>query len=354
MNPYEVLGVEKSASTEEIKKAYRKLAKEHHPDVNSDENSAQKFKEIAAAFEILGDESKRKNYDTYGDANPRRRGNPFQGGFDSFFEEIFNQGRRRVYKGQNIRITIECTLEEAFFGYEKDIEYMKKELCSSCKGSGAKKKTECRTCKGSGVFIQQNGPMAIQSTCHICHGSGSMIEEVCETCQGVGLTGKRNKIVSVKIPAGVDTGMHLSFKGEGEPYPSEDGINGDLFIAIEVKPHDFFMRSDDNLLCIVPMHFSELVLGCKKQIKSLGGEMGEFSIPAGTQTGTKFRLRGKGMPILNNNKRYGDIIAMVEVEIPKVDKPDKEIFSQLSLVESKYNTEKRNYYDQYMAKEKEN
>jgi molecular chaperone DnaJ len=315
---YEVLGVEQGASKDEIKKAYRKLSKKYHPDINKEADANEKFKEISEAYEVLSDEQKRAQYDRFGHTDPNQGfggGGDFGGGFGGF-EDIFNTffggggGRRRdpnaPRAGADLQYTMSVTFEEAVFGKETDIEIPKEEECDTCHGSGAKPGTKpetCKHCQGSGQLnVEQNTPfgrIVNRRVCHHCHGTGKFIKEKCNTCGGNGKVQKRRKI-HVKIPAGIDEGQQLRVSGQGEP-----GVNGgppgDLYVVFHVRPHEFFERDGDDIYCEMPITFVQSALGDEIEVPTLHGKV-KLKVPAGTQTGTKFRLRGKGVP---NVRGYG-------------------------------------------------
>ncbi|WP_421385495.1 molecular chaperone DnaJ [Bacillus salacetis] len=315
---YEVLGVEKGASKDEIKKAYRKLSKKYHPDINKEADANEKFTEISEAYEVLSDEQKRAQYDRFGHTDPNQGfggGADFGGGFGGF-EDIFNTffggggGRRRdpnaPRAGADLQYTMSVTFEEAVFGKETDIEIPKEEECDTCDGTGAKPGTKpetCKHCQGTGQLnVEQNTPfgrIVNRRVCHHCHGTGKFIKEKCNTCGGNGKVQKRRKI-HVKIPAGIDEGQQLRVSGQGEP-----GVNGgppgDLYVVFHVRPHEFFERDGDDIYCEMPITFVQSALGDEIEVPTLHGKV-KLKVPAGTQTGTKFRLRGKGVP---NVRGYG-------------------------------------------------
>ncbi|MCC3356665.1 molecular chaperone DnaJ [Bacillus sp. REN16] len=313
---YEVLGVSKNASKDEIKKAYRKLSKKYHPDINKEADAADKFKEITEAYEALSDDNKRAHYDQFGHTDPNQGfggGSDFGGGFgfEDIFSSIFGGGTRRrdpnaPRQGADLQYTMTLQFEEAVFGKETDIEIPREEECSTCHGSGAKpgtKPQECSHCGGSGqINVEQNtafGRIVNRRVCHHCSGTGKFIKEKCSTCSGSGKVNKRKKI-HVKIPAGIDDGQQLRVSGQGEP-----GVNGgppgDLYVVFHVRSHEFFERDGDDIFCEMPLTFSQAALGDEIEVPTLHGKV-KLKIPAGTQTGTKFRLRGKGVP---NVRGYG-------------------------------------------------
>ncbi|MGM0844185.1 MAG: molecular chaperone DnaJ [Bacillota bacterium] len=315
---YEVLGVENGASKDEIKKAYRKLSKKYHPDINKEADANEKFKEISEAYEVLSDEQKRAQYDRFGHTDPNQGfggGGDFGGGFGGF-EDIFNTffggggGRRRdpnaPRAGADLQYTMSVTFEEAVFGKETDIEIPKEEECDTCDGSGAKPGTKpetCKHCQGTGQLnVEQNTPfgrIVNRRVCHHCHGTGKFIKEKCNTCGGNGKVQKRRKI-HVKIPAGIDEGQQLRVSGQGEPGVN-GGPSGDLYVVFHVRPHEFFERDGDDIYCEMPITFVQSALGDEIEVPTLHGKV-KLKVPAGTQTGTKFRLRGKGVP---NVRGYG-------------------------------------------------
>lgn len=316
---YEILGVDRNATKEEIKKAYRRLSKKYHPDVSKEPDAAEKFKEITEAYEVLSDDKKRANYDRYGHAEPNQGFGGFGdmdfGGFGGFgFEDIFDTffggGRRRdpnaPRQGADLQYTMTLSFEEACFGKETIIEVPREETCDTCKGTGAKPGTSpetCSHCHGTGqISIEHTTPFGRiinKKVCHHCQGTGQIIREKCSACRGTGKVKKRRKI-SVKIPAGIDDGQQLRVAGQGEP-----GINGgppgDLYIIFRVRPHEFFERDGNDIFCEIPITFTQAALGDEIEVPTLYGKV-KLKIPAGTQTGTRFRLRGKGVPDV---KGYG-------------------------------------------------
>lgn len=314
---YEVLGLSKGASKDEIKKAYRKLSKKYHPDINKEANASEKFKEISEAYETLSDDQKRANYDQFGHSDPTQGfgGGGFNasgfGGFEDIFNTFFGGGGRRrdpnaPRQGADLQYTMGLSFEEAVFGKETDIEIPREENCDTCKGTGAKpgsKIETCSHCHGSGQLnIEQNTPfgkIVNRRVCHHCNGTGKFIKEKCRTCAGAGKVKKRRKI-HVKIPAGIDDGQQMRVSGQGEP-----GINGgppgDLFVVFHVREHEFFERDGDDIYFEMPITFVQAALGDEIEVPTLHGKV-KLKIPAGTQTNTKFRLKGKGVP---NVRGYG-------------------------------------------------
>ncbi|ARU04012.1 molecular chaperone DnaJ [Comamonas serinivorans] len=327
---YEVLGVPKNASDEDIKKAYRKAAMKYHPDRNQDNPQAEvKFKEIKEAYEILSDSNKRAAYDQYGHAgvDPNMRGGAGADGFGGFadafgdiFGDIFGQSRRggggrQVYAGADLNYGMEITLEEAAAGKNAEIRIPSWDECATCHGSGAKAGTSaktCDTCHGQGVVQMRQGFFSVQQTCPHCRGTGKIIPDPCTDCRGQGKI-KSHKTLEVKIPAGIDDGMRIRSTGNGEPSPN-GGPPGDLYIEVRVKKHDIFERDGDDLHCEVPISFTAAALGGEIEVPTLGGKA-VIDIPDGTQTGKQFRLRGKGIKGLRGSYP-GDLYCHVAVETP--------------------------------------
>ena len=337
---YEVLGVDKSASDDEIKRAYRKLAKQYHPDMNPDNKEAEvKFKEVNEAYEVLSDADKRSKYDTYGHAafDPSMGGGAGFGGFSGFgggggfdfgdiFSSIFGGGgggrsRSSAIDGEDIAVRVTISFEEAVFGCKKEVSFARVEGCSDCGSTGAAKGTKpetCKTCNGSGhVRVQQSmgfGFMETQRACSNCRGTGKIVKTPCKNCNGKGFV-KVNKKIEVTIPAGIDSEQRIILRGQGSA-GRNGGNNGDLYIQVRVLPHTIFDRDGDNLYCEVPISFAEAALGAEIDIPIIGGKTEKFTIPEGTQSDTSFTLRGKGVANVNT-KRKGDLIITVNVETPK-------------------------------------
>ena len=327
---YEVLGVNRDAGDDEIKKAYRKLAMKYHPDRNPDNKEAEeKFKEAKEAYEMLSDPQKKAAYDRYGHAgvDPSMGAGPgaqgFEGGFADAFGDIFGDlfggggrgGRSNVYRGADLRYNLEITLEEAARGAEKTIRIPTVEECGTCHGSGAKPGTHpkpCPTCQGHGQVRVQQGFFSIQQTCPKCHGSGKIIPDPCRDCAGAGRT-KKQKTLEVKIPAGIDDGMRLRHAGHGEP-GLNGGPPGDLYVEIHIRKHAVFERDHDDLHCEMPISITTAALGGEIEIPTLEG-MARLKIPAETQSGKVFRLRGKGIKNVRSHV-HGDLMCHVVVETP--------------------------------------
>ena len=344
---YDILGVNRDASEDEIKKAYRKLAMKYHPDRNPDNPKAEEhFKEVKEAYEILSDGQKRAAYDQYGHAgiDPQAGMGGGFGGFgaggfsDAFggiFDEIFGGsargggGRSNVYRGADLRYNIEVTLEQAAFGTETKIRIPTMEVCDSCKGSGAKSGTQpktCPTCQGSGQVRLQQGFFSIQQACPKCHGTGKFIADPCGTCHGAGRI-KQHKTLAVKIPAGVDEGDRIRLSGEGE-HGINGGPSGDLYVQIHLKPHSVFQREGNDLHCEMPISFTTAALGGEIEIPTLD-TVAKIKIPPETQSGKIFRLRGKGIKGVRSHT-HGDLLCHVVVETPvNLTERQKELLREL-------------------------
>ena len=347
---YEVLGVEKNASDAEIKKAYRKKAMKYHPDQNpGDKEAEEKFKEVNEAYEVLSNAEKKSRYDQYGFAgvdpnfNPGFGGGGF-GGFGGFgdlgdiFGDFFGGGsssarRNAPTKGQNVVVEVDLGFEEAAFGVEREITFGRIEPCADCQGSGSKAGTQpetCSYCQGRGtVRTQQNFMgMTMQSTqpCPKCGGQGKIIKEPCTTCRGKGKV-RRNKTLKVKIPAGIDDGQSIRVRDEGSA-GNNGGPNGDVLVTVHIRKHPIFVRDGANVLCEMPITFTQAALGAVIEVPTLDGKV-RYTIPEGTQTGTTFRLRGKGIEYLGYKTR-GDQFVTVVVETPqKLTNEQKELLRKL-------------------------
>ena len=324
---YEVLGVNRDASEDDLKKSYRKLAMKHHPDRNPDNPKAEeRFKEAKEAYEILTDANKRAAYDQYGHAgvDPSAGAGAGAAGFGGFadafgdiFGDIFGGGRQRsnVYRGADLRYNLQIALEEAPRGTQTKIRIPTMAECETCHGTGAKpgtKPTSCTTCGGHGQVRMQQGFFSIQQTCPKCHGSGKVVQSPCPACHGAGRI-KQHKTLSVKIPAGVDQGDRIRLSGEGEAGVN-GGPSGDLYVVIHLKPHSVFQRDHNDLHCEMPISFSTAALGGEIEIPTLDG-YAKIKVPAETQTGKVFRLRGKGIKGVRSSAT-GDLMCHVVVETP--------------------------------------
>lgn len=360
---YEVLGLNQTASPEEIKKAYRKFAMKYHPDRNPGDSEAEaKFKEIKEAYEVLEDPQKRDAYDRYGHAgvDPNAQGGfgGGAGGFSDVFGDIFgdifgNQrgggagGRSNVYRGSDLRYSMEITLEQAAAGHSTEIRVPSWETCDTCGGNGAKPGTKpivCNTCNGQGQVRMQQGFFSVQQTCPTCSGSGKTVPDPCKTCDGAGRI-KRSKTLEVKIPAGIEDGMRIRSAGDGEP-GLNGGPPGDLYVEVRTRPHEVFQRDADDLHCEIPISMSKAALGGTVQVPTLGGSA-EIELPEGTQTGKTFRLRGKGIKGLRSSYP-GDLYAHVIVETPvRLNERQKELLRELdaSLSDMKHSPQSKSWMD---------
>jgi molecular chaperone DnaJ len=328
---YEVLGLSKDADEKEVKKAYRRMAMKFHPDRNPDDKEADgKFKEVNEAYEVLSDSQKKQAYDQFGHAGVDGQGGfggqggHGQGNFSDIFGDVFGDifggsgqrgGRSNVQRGSDLKYNMELTLEEAVRGIEKSIRVPTLTNCEPCSGSGAKKgttPTTCSTCGGSGQVRMQQGFFAVQQTCPTCSGAGKIIKDPCTSCYGRGVK-EETKTLNVKIPPGVDTGDRIRLSGEGEA-GRNGGPAGDLYVEVHVKRHNIFERDDANLHCEVPISFAEAALGGELEVPTLDGRV-KLKIPAETQTGKLFRLRGKGVKPVRGHS-VGDLLCRVVVETP--------------------------------------
>ena len=335
---YELLGVSKAATTEELKKAYRKKAVQYHPDKNPGNKEAEEmFKKVSEAYDVLNDADKRAAYDRYGHAafqggmgggGPRGGGGGFHDPFDIFrevfgqggggggiFDEMFGGGRDGGRDGSDLRYDLEITLEEAARGAEKEISFRKNVSCERCHGTGAEpgsKRVTCPTCRGAGQIRRSGGIITFTQTCPTCSGVGTKVDKPCSACRGEGRLPKTTKL-NVRIPPGVDNGSRLRSAGNGEAGLA-NGQAGDLYIVLSVKEHELFERQDDNLFCEIPIKFTLATLGGTIEVPTLFGKA-SLKIPAGTQSGTTFRLREKGVPSLRGG-RQGDQLVRMHVEVP--------------------------------------
>ena len=344
---YEVLQVSRGASDQELKASYRKLAMQYHPDRNPNNPEAEEqFKACSEAYQVLSDPEKRAAYDRYGHAafqggggaGPFGGGQGFQGDlgdiFGDLFGEMFNMGgsrkASRMQRGRDLRYDLSLEFEEAVFGAEKDISIRRMEACEDCRGTGSangKAPATCTQCAGRGQVRFQQGFFSVAKTCSRCNGTGSMITEPCVACRGEGLLPKKHSIL-VKVPAGVEQDTRIRYQGEGEA-GRYNGPAGDLYVVLSVKAHKFFERDGDDLHCVMPISFPQAALGTELQIETLDGAA-TIKIPEGTQNGREFKLRGKGVPHLNESGK-GDLIVEVRVATPtKLTKAQKDLMRQLS------------------------
>lgn len=343
---YEVLGVSKTASEDEIKKAYRQLAKKYHPDLNKEPDAEEKFKEINEAYEVLSDSTKKANYDRFGHQDPTQGfngaggfdfGGQGFGGFSDIFDSIFGGGGRRPSnrptQGDDVEYILDLDFEEAVFGCEKEITIEVDEECVQCGGTGAYSKSDvetCDRCHGTGhVTVEQRtifGMQRMQTVCPKCNGKGQFIKKKCQKCGGSGRVHNRKK-VKIKVPAGVDTGLQMRLEGKGEA-GINGGPNGDLYVKFRVKPHKQFKRSENDILLDIPVTFSDAALGCELEIPTIYGNV-NLKIPAGVQSGSKLKLREKGVKDVRSSRK-GDQIVTVIVQTPTNLTPEqKNLFEEL-------------------------
>ena len=362
---YEVLGVEKTASDEELKKAYRKKALQYHPDRNpGDKTAEEKFKECNEAYEVLSDPQKRERYDQYGFAGVDPNFNPNAGfgggfgdvfsGFGDIFGDLFGGGGSRrnpngPRRGEDVGARLEITFEEAAFGTEKDVQVTRIENCAKCSGTGAAPGTSpeiCPTCRGTGsVRTTQNFMgMTMQSTaaCPTCGGKGKLIKDPCTRCKGKGRI-KRSHRQTVDIPAGIDDGQAFRISGQGSA-GANGGPNGDLMVNVRIRPHELFTREGANVYCEMPISFCQAACGADIEVPTLDGKV-RYNVPEGTQTGTTFRLKGKGIPYVGYKNR-GDQFVTVVVETPtKLTKEQKDILHQFDAATEKAQPKRKSFFD---------
>ncbi|MBT3144761.1 molecular chaperone DnaJ [Neptunomonas phycophila] len=362
---YDVLGVDRNASDQEIKKAFRRMAMKFHPDRNPDDKTSEdKFKEVNEAYEVLSDAQKKAAYDQYGhagvDPNMGGGGGGFDGGFSDVFGDVFGDifggggggGRRSsVQRGADLRYTMDLSLEEAVRGIEKTIKVPTLVGCETCDGSGAKPGSSaktCNTCGGMGQVRMQQGFFSVQQTCPTCRGEGKIISDPCNSCHGQGRV-KKTKTLSVKIPAGVDTGDRIRLSGEGEA-GSHGGPSGDLYVQVNVLEHPIFERDGRHLYCEVPISFVDAALGGELEVPTLDGRV-KLKVPAETQTGKLFRLRGKGVAPVRGGGA-GDLMVRVAVETPvKLTSRQKELLKEFQAAteegssNSKHSPKKHSFFD---------
>ena len=348
---YEVLGVNKSASADQIKSAYRKLAIKYHPDKNKgDKGSEEKFKEASEAYHVLSNSERKQNYDNFGHA-AFENGGGGRGGFGNFdfsnhfsdiFEDFFGEGfgggrrsRRSNNRGSDLRYDLSISLEEAFSGKKQDIKFSTSEKCDTCSGSGSKPGHQagaCSMCGGHGQVRSSQGFFTVQQTCPQCAGAGEEITHPCSSCNGQGKK-QASKRLSVTIPKGVDDGTRIRLSGKGEA-GSRGGSCGDLYLFINVHSHDLFKRSDENLFFECPVSIADAALGTSIEIPTIDGGKAKLKIPAGTQGGKQFRLRGKGMPYMRGND-FGDLYVQVNTEVPiSLNKEQKELLEKFREIEN--------------------
>lgn len=350
---YEVLGVSRTATDQELKTSYRRLAHQHHPDKNqSDPEAEERFKEAAEAYAVLSNSEQRQRYDRFGHAGVSSSaasgawGAPGFGGIEDILGDLFGFGdvfgaggragsrRSSVQRGADLRYDLEITLEQAAVGMTAQLRIPKLETCDTCKGSGAAAGTRpetCRTCQGAGQVRFQQGFFSVSRTCSTCRGTGQVISSPCETCRGDGRV-EHEKSIEVKIPAGVETGSRLRLQAEGESGP-HGGPAGDLYVVIHVAEHEQFERQGNNLYAAIPITFAQAALGAEVTVNTLSGDQ-SLKVPAGTQTGTVFRVRGQGMPVLGGRGK-GDLFVSVSVMTPtSLTREQRKLLEQLAKIET--------------------
>ncbi|MFL5276292.1 MAG: molecular chaperone DnaJ [Myxococcales bacterium] len=358
---YEVLGVARTCTPQELKSSFRKLAMQYHPDKNpGDKKAEESFKELSEAYEVLSDPEKRARYDRFGHQAPGGFGpSPFEGGFgganindifEGIFGDIFGGGGRRGrggrQRGRDLRYNLETTFQEAAFGTEAKVKIPRQKNCATCHGSGAKPGTgprTCPTCQGSGELRLTQGFFQIARPCNHCQGTGKVITDPCATCRGSGKV-EEESVLTVKVPPGVDTGTRLKLTGEGEP-GEHGGPPGDLYVVVHVQEHPIFIREDTEVICEVPISFTQAALGATIEVPTLDGKV-KMKIPGGTQSGKVFRLRGKGIPHLNGYQR-GDQHVRVTVEVPeKLTRKQREVLEQFaSLTGEETHPQAKSFFD---------
>lgn len=347
---YDVLGVQRGADKDEIKRAFRKLARQYHPDVNKEPDAEVRFKEINEAYEVLSDDDKRMRYDRFGHAGVQGAagasgfGGAGFGGLDDIFETFFNNmgrqsaTRRGPRRGGDVRVDVDISFEEAVFGVDQEIRFQRLESCEVCDGSGARSGTSpttCPECKGSGEVRQMRqtfiGSVVRVTTCPRCGGQGTIITDPCQNCDGAGRL-RKSTAISVQIPAGVHDGLRIQVRGEGDA-GERGGPSGDLYVVVHVKEHAYFKRRDNDIILDVNINVAQAALGDKIKVETVDGDV-ELTIPPGTQTGKVFRLRGKGVPRLRSdgsNAGRGDQLVYIQVIVPtKLDENQRKLFEQLA------------------------
>lgn len=344
-DPYEVIGVPKTATETEIQKAYRKLAMKYHPDRNpGDKEAEDKFKEVQTAYEILGDPEKRQLFDRTGsvkgpnqyNAGPFRKGKPFTSVFDDFFSQFMGERRRAQGRGEDIIVETEITLEDVEEGREVEVTFERAKLCGTCKGSGGKQE-RCQHCDGTGVRVITGEQHTVRTSCPACEATGSVCVEECPDCHG-GYSEPETDTFKFTVPPGVEDGMKFVHSGLGHPSPNEGFAPGNLYVIVRVKEHDMFRRLQQGHVMIeVPVTYSQLVFGDSVEVPTVGGNRVSFTMPAGTQSNTKFRLSNMGLPIFNNGGniyRRGDQLVQVKLDVPS--KPEgryEELLKELAELE---------------------
>lgn len=341
MNPYDVLGVSRQAGDKEIADAYRKLAMQYHPDRNpNNEEATKKFKECAAAFEVLSNPEKKSRYDQFGttDEMPHK---PFTSPFNDFVQGFFRQSRQPL-RGADIVVEHSVSLQDVLEGAHHEVKYMRHMLCERCRGIGGNTAV-CPTCKGTGSRVIYGPALTVKAPCQTCGGAGQVLGDVCKECQG-GFKTPQEQTVNFEVPKGVEGGMRFCYRGSGEPIAG--GMPGNLYIVINVVPHEFFERIEGgHIVCKVPVSYTQLVLGDEVMVPTLNGKVALVKIPSGTQSGSKFRLNGLGLPIFNRQGGVyscGDEIVQVELEVPtSVEGRYKEVIARLAKLEKQHMTPKK-------------
>lgn len=338
---YSILGVSKNATAEDIKKAYRKIAMKYHPDRNKEEGAEVKFKEATAAYEILSDEQKRKHYDTYGTAEGMGSGGGFEGfsqsgfgGFDDIFSQFFGGGsqgtgrqRSQSVDGADLQFSLSITLEEAHNGATKKVSFNGNVACKKCDGVGGSGVKTCGTCRGHGVVRMQKGFFITETTCHACKGSGQIIANPCNSCHGEGRV-VTNRTIEIKITQGIKDGQKIFLEGQGDA-GFRGGKNGDLYILISVKRHQFFTRLDNDLYLNVTIPFADAILGTEIEVPTIDSKYEKISVPAGTQNDEEVKIKNLGMHRLNTGGLRGNMVLKVKIETPvSLTKKQKELIEQ--------------------------
>lgn len=351
-NYYELLGVTKNATAEEIHQAYRKLAIKHHPDINPDPASVEFFKQVNNAYETLSDTSKRAQYDSGGPTMHFRRGsNPGFGGAPPGFEDIVSQFfGGSTFKGRNINVRVDLEYKDVLTGCKRQIKVKKRKVCLKCQGKGSTDFSTCPQCNGAGMQQVVSAPFQFASTCHACAGSGQVSITKCNECTGTGfVSGNEEKEIDIQIPAGVENGMNFRIAGEGEQ-SLRGGHTGDLIVIVSVKDHPIFGREGPHLTVDIPVSYTQLVFGSDIEIPNLSGDVITFKIPEGSQSHSKLKLKGRGFPM--GNGHIGDMIVTLKLETPKTyNEQYKKVLDSLAVLEGENITPKREHWAKKVAGE---